>query len=274
MVSRISFLIMLGMTLSGLGCVQSQGLPTAPPPPQPKIQPEPTITKAAPKTKRPPKPATFVAWGDLREQEAEEPGVDQARKMNLYDEARQCYQKALKVDPKNLAAYNGLARVYLKMEHCDRALEVYNQAVEKFPKEFGLWYDMGMCHCRVKQWDKAVFSFKKALEVDPENRPVTQTLGFCLARAGHIPESLEALQKIMKPAQAHFQIARMLHHVERDDLCREELHKALAIDPEFTPAHAMLASLNRVPPVSNSPRTPVVTPSQPSQPHLQIQFED
>ena len=264
MVSRMTFVLVLGITWTGFGCVQNQTLPTAPAP-KPKIQPEPVVVRAKPRTKRSLQAVTFVAGGEMLEHDAEEKGVDPSRQMNLYDEARQAYQQALRIDPKHLPAYTALARVYMKMNHYDKALETYNQAAEKFPREFSLWVEMGMCYCRTKQWDLAVLSFKKALESDPENRQVTQTLGFCLARAGRIQESLEALQQVMPPAQAHYQIGRMLHHVQRDDLCREELRQAVRLDPEFVPAQALLASLDGPPPSANA--------SNAANGHVQIQIE-
>jgi tetratricopeptide (TPR) repeat protein len=279
MISRMTFLFALGLAWCGLGCVQNPSLPNAPPPnPQPKIQQEPVITKQAPKKKRPPKADTYIAWGSLCEQEAEDKDkIDPSRKMNLYDEARKAYQTAIKADPKCLAAYSKLAQVYMKMDHYDRALETYRQALDKCPKEFSLWLDMGMCYCRTKEWDLAVASFKKGLEKDPENRQVLQTLGFCLARAGRTKESFEALQKIMSPAQAHFQIARMLHHVQRDDLCREELGRALLADPGYAPAQGMLASLDGPPPTAAFV-VPAATHSNTNVPnrgpHIQIQFEE
>ena len=128
-----------------------------------------------------------------------------------------------------------------------------------------------MCYCRVKQWDQAVASFKKSLEMDPENRQVLQTLGFSLARAGHTQDSLEILQKIMTPAQAHYQIGRMLHHVQRDDLCRLELSQALQVDPQFAPARCLLASLDGPPPTTPSPVS--VNPTA-GVPHVQLRFEE
>jgi tetratricopeptide (TPR) repeat protein len=266
MVSRMTLLLALSLSWCGLGCVQNPALPTAPPP-QPKPKPEPVVTKESPKAKRTPKASTYVAWGQMREQEAEDKDTNPSQKMDLYDDARQVYQTALKIDPKHLPAYSALARVYMKMNHYDKALETYKQAAEKFPKEFSLWLDLGMCYCRMKQWDPAVASFKKALEMDPENRQVLQTLGFCQARAGHTQESLETLQKVMTPAQAHFQIARMLHHVQRDDLCRVELNQALQMDPELAPARTMLASLNGPPPTV--PPTGVIPAA-----HFSLQIED
>jgi tetratricopeptide (TPR) repeat protein len=265
MVSRMTLLLGFGLTCAGLGCVSNPSLPVAPPPP--KVQPTtPVVTKEILKTKRTPKATTFVAWGEMREHDAEEKGLDTSRQMELCDEARQVYQQALKIDPKCLPAYTGLARVYMKLNHYDRALEMYNQAAEKYPKDFSLWFDMGICHCRVKHWDLAVFSFKRALEMDPENRAATQTLGFCLARAGRLQESLETLQKLMSPAQAHYQISRMLHHVQRDDLCREELRLALQLEPDLAPARNLLASLDGPP---NTAPTPPAAGSQ-----VQLLFEE
>src|SRR5262249_43231025 len=128
MVSRMTLLLALSLSWCGLGCVQNPALPTAPPPqPKPK-PPEPVVgTKESPKTKRTPKVTTYVAWGQRREQEAEDKYMNPSHKMDLYDDARQVYQAALKIDPKHLPAYIALARVYMKMNHYDKALETYKQ---------------------------------------------------------------------------------------------------------------------------------------------------
>src|SRR5205809_135355 len=83
-------------------------------------------------------------------------------------------------------------------------------------------------------------ALRKAQEFDPENRFITQTLGFCLARAGHIQESLEMLSKVMTPVEVHYNVARMLFQIQRDDLSLMHLQIALQIDPNYEPAREML----------------------------------
>src|SRR5262249_27598035 len=140
--------------------------------------------------RRQPKPATCLAAGRLREQEANDPKRTPAERERMLDQARAAYQQAVGTHPNFVPAWEGPGRLYVTMEQPDRAVETFRKALEKPPKEAGLWYALGMCYSRQKQWDPAVANLRKAQELDPENRPYAHALGFCLARAGRYDESL------------------------------------------------------------------------------------
>ncbi len=232
-----TLLLALGLTMGGLGCIQSSTQTTATVLPQGA-----SVSKAAP-AKRNPKPATCVAWAVCRERQAEKEANNPALKRNLYDEATLAYKQALEIDPEHISAYAGLARIYMQQGQFATALETYNEALQKKPKEAALWFDLGICHCRAKQWEQAIRSLEKALELDKDNRRLTQTLGFCLARAGHLNESRDTLCRVMNPAEASYHVARMMRHMQRDDLCQQYLREALQIDPNLAAARSLLASL-------------------------------
>ena len=98
-----------------------------------------------------PLPGTVVALGQLKEREADKKGAEPAEQMKLYDEARQFYQEAFKIDPHHRDAIQGLARVYTHMDDYEHALPIYQKALEKTPKDHGLWFDLGMCYSRKKE---------------------------------------------------------------------------------------------------------------------------
>jgi tetratricopeptide (TPR) repeat protein len=192
-----------------------------------------------------PKAPTFVAFAACEELEAENPALNSSQKQNLLDIARSNYQKAIEADPNHLPAYTGLARVYTNMNHQDKAVETYHRALQKFPKACSVWFDLGLCHCRGKGWDLAIRSFQKARELEPESRSVIQALGFCQARAGRLQESVQTLSKVMSPAEAHYTVARMLHHMKNDDICRRYLGRALQLNPQLAGARSLQATLDQ-----------------------------
>jgi tetratricopeptide (TPR) repeat protein len=192
-----------------------------------------------------PKAPTFVAFALCQEIDAESSSLNPSQKQNLLDIARSYYQKAIEVDPNLKDGYTGLARVYTNMNHNDKALETYHRALQRFPKTGSLWFDLGLCHCRSKQWDLAIRSLQKAHELEPENRTVIQAQGFCEARAGHLQQSVQTLGKVMSPAEAHYTVARMLHHMKRDDDCRRYLGQALQLNPQLPGARSMQETLDR-----------------------------
>jgi tetratricopeptide (TPR) repeat protein len=209
--------------------------------------------------KRQPKPETCVAFAIMHEQLAYGDDVEPAARMELLESARRAYQQALEIDAGHLPAYCGLGRVYMNMDHCDKADEIYQRGLQKFPKDVWLWHDRGICFGRMKKWEQALQCFQKAHELDPENRAVTNTLGLCLARTGRFRESFDVLLHVMRPAEAHCTLARMMHHLQRDDLCRQELAQALRLNPDLKVAKTLQAALNQ---------------PQPSRSSAEIRFEE
>jgi tetratricopeptide (TPR) repeat protein len=188
------------------------------------------------KPKRQPKPATCVALARLREREAEEAQRTQPDRDRCRDEARQEYQQALQIDPNYLPALQGLAHFHDVCGDHERAVAAYEKALQLHPKEAGLWYELGMSRARKKEWEPAIKCLREALRLDPDSQQCATTLGFTLAQAGLDDESYECFRKQVGEARAHYNLARVLHHLQNDDVCRQHLALALQMpmDPELT----------------------------------------
>jgi len=246
---RMTLLLALGLSLGSAGCAStSQSTPAeAAPTPAPAPMPPPASSAQAADGstgKRQPLPGTCVAWAVCRERMAEKEGVGPALKQSLYDQARDAYLQAIKIDPEHMPAYAGLARICQLQNQPEKALETYHQALQKKPTDATLWLEIGMCHCRAKQWELAIRSLDKAMELDPNNRRLTQALGFCQARAGRAKDSVETLAKVMPAAEAHYNVARMMRHMQLDDQCRLYVQEALRLDANHAAARGLLDALD------------------------------
>jgi tetratricopeptide (TPR) repeat protein len=193
--------------------------------------------------KRAPHASTCLTFGNFAERMAAEPNRNPSERDRLRDQARRAYQQALEIEPENLAAAAALAHLYITLEDPDRALAVYHKAARAHPKEVAVWFEMGMCHARKKEWEPALQNLRKAVELDPENRQVTNALAFCLARAGRYDDSLVAFQKTGTEAEAHYNLARMLRHMNQDASSRQHAQLALQLNPELTSAKQLLDEL-------------------------------
>jgi tetratricopeptide (TPR) repeat protein len=192
----------------------------------------------------PPKASTYVALGDFRAKSGFAPEVPAAQQKQYREEARLSYQKALELDRKYLPAHLALARLYAAMGDHGSAAAAYHNALQIDNKPAALWFELGMCQSRRKEWGPAVDALKRATERDPDNRQYANTLGFTLACAGRYPESLDCFARVSTPAQAHYNLARMLRHLNRPELAREHARLALGKDPHLAPAQALLAELD------------------------------
>jgi len=202
-----------------------------------------TSAAVSSEAKRIPKAATCVAAGNFHEQQAEGPEVAPADQMQLRETARKAYQQAISIDPDYAPAYQALAHLYEVLGDHQYALATFQKILQKRPKEGALWYDLGMCQSQHKEWDAALESLRKAVECDPENRPYINTLAYALARTGHFDESLEYFKRVGSAGAAHYNVARMQHHLKQDDLCQRNLAMAVQLDPQLNDARQLLVRL-------------------------------
>ncbi len=240
----------------GLGCVPQAGVPLVSNNTPPGAVPGVTADKDLPKRK--PQASTCVAFGDLELKGALDGTRTPAQKQQALEMARQYYQQALKTDPKCMQAYGGLAQTYEELGDHNAAVVTYQKALKAFPKQASFWFALGMCQARHKEWEPAIEHLKKASELDPEDRACSQTLAYTLARAGRFDESFACFTKTLGAAQAHYNIARMLHHLNEDDASKQRLQLALQADPKFEPARELLVRLNT--PAASIKTTAVLSP--------------
>jgi hypothetical protein len=109
--------LVLGLALLGgaAGCTPAALFSSRPKevqavkPPAPPAAPAEEEKETA---KRPPKAESYVKFGDFRLRESMVAGKSEREQRKYRDEARQAYQQALDLNPKCLAAHQGLARVH------------------------------------------------------------------------------------------------------------------------------------------------------------------
>ncbi|HZU37659.1 MAG TPA: tetratricopeptide repeat protein [Gemmataceae bacterium] len=204
---------------------------------------------------------TCVAFADYQARSATDPHRTPLDKEQLQDRARRSYEQALKIDAGYLPAYVGLARLYQAMGDTERALETYRKGLERVPGSPVLSYEQGTCLARLHKWSAAVTSLQAAVAHDAENRGYIKTLAFCLGRAGRFDESLACFRQVTGEAQAHYDLARLLHHMGENEHCRKELKLALAVQPDLASATQLLAELDK-------PSQPTAQAAPPATVHL------
>src|SRR5262249_14008125 len=150
-----------------------------------------------------------------------------------------------------------LGRLYLTLEDHPHAVAAFRKALEINDKDSATWYELGMCHGRQKEWAEAVECLRRAVGLDPPHRQFVSSLGVAPGRHGQHTEALTALTRIHGEAQAHYQLARMLHHTNQDALARQHLIRSLTLDANSTQARTFLDELtgNSTPKPAPRPET-------------------
>jgi tetratricopeptide (TPR) repeat protein len=271
---RGSLSLVLCLLSASLGCqhetkIISSGQLTAA---SPSIDPS-KIQKAESAKKDPP-PLALVSAGDFKAGEAFAADAPPQVQQLLRDEARQDYERALAIDPKCLAAYQGLARLYTAAQEHARAVETYHKALQIAPQNAALWYELGMCHNYQKQWGPALDCLSKATQLDPGNRSYTNAMGVVLAESGRPEASLSCFVRANGEAMGCYRLAQTLQRLQQPELSRRYLELALQKDPNLAttlamqsaPSNAQSAPSNAAPIQRTSYEAASVPPAQMAQP--------
>ncbi len=204
--------------------------------------------RAADGPKRMPLPATEIAVGRLKEEEADSDAVKKNPELQAHyrEQARKAYFQALSIDPDNLDAMRHLGKLYAKMGDINRAQEMIKQAMVKHPKDAHLWYDLATCHQRRRDFSESVRCLSKALELDPENRDFMKHLGITLAWTGQVNEGLTMLTRAYGSASlANFYIACIFDQREQPDQAKVYLRASLRENPNLEKAQVLLDRLEQ-----------------------------
>jgi tetratricopeptide (TPR) repeat protein len=196
---------------------------------------------AATKGPAKPKAGTFVSVGDLRAQMAFDASLSQADREVHLAGARESYQKALDLEPKNLAAQLGMARSYGLGGDSARAKAEFEKLLTAHPAHAGLWAEYAMCLSRLKEWDGSARCWQKAMELEPGNKGYAKAGGLTLARAGRYDEAFAWLTQAVPTDEAHYLLGRMLYQLRQDGLAAQQMARAVQLNPANVDAREMLA---------------------------------
>ncbi|MEO7271886.1 MAG: tetratricopeptide repeat protein [Vicinamibacterales bacterium] len=163
------------------------------------------------------------------------------------DQAAVAYTEAARLNPSFAEAQSNLANTLAATGRFKEAVEHYQAAVRLKSDFTEALVGLGSALLQDQRPVEAQAAYRDALRADPRLAEAHNGLGAALAMQGQdaaaLPECLEALR--LKPAlpTAHLNIAALLIKGGRLDEARTHLQTALAIDPGYQPARALLERL-------------------------------
>ena len=211
------------------------------PPPPTNVNQSQTIWETSKSDKLSPK--TYLALGHAHLTSAADATRSPEEKAQQAKSAVANYKQALALDAKLLPAHIGLAKSLELTGDAAGSQTSYKTALDLAPQEPGVWYEIGMARARAGDYAGAIESLKHCCELAPENAGYAKAIGFTLARSGRTEEALPWLAKAVGEPDAHFNLARMMAHLERPDLARGHLHATLRLKPDHLEAQELLHAL-------------------------------
>ncbi len=115
--------------------------------------------------------------------------------MDMYAEAVQLYDEAIRKNPLNEEYWNNKGFGYLLLGLYEDAIECYDRALEINPDYRNAWYNKAYTYHAMQELAKAVFCYWKAIRLYPHDEVAWNNLGNALYNLGRYMESIPYFMK-------------------------------------------------------------------------------
>jgi tetratricopeptide (TPR) repeat protein len=174
--------------------------------------------------------------------EAAELGLDNAEK-----NPEQRYLEAIRREPNDVAAYEGLGRLYLQEKNFQDAAETFEYLTKLDPTRDVYWSNLGLSLFSTKQYMLACKAYEQALGLNNKIPVRWINLALCLDSMDETPRAIKAITNAaqLDPRNINYQflLADMYMKIGNKVRSEEVLEHILALDPTNKPARQKLMKI-------------------------------
>jgi len=160
-------------------------------------------------------------------------------------EARKCYEDALALQPKEMEAILGLARLDAAASNLDQAELGLKKAVKMAPNSSLAQYSLGQFYAGQERWEEASEALTKAMLSEPDDTQARYALAVALVHTGKIDAALPHFIRTVGDAEAHYNVGLILQQQGHPQDAERHFAMAVTKKPELVAAQNWLAYLRR-----------------------------
>ena len=156
-------------------------------------------------------------------------------KLGRYEAAVSCFDKALKIDPRNANVWYNKGTSLHNLDRYEAAISCYEITLEIDPRHALAWYNKGVIFHNLGQYEAAIDCYDKALEVDSRYAPTWSNKGVILAKLGRYEAAIGCYDKALeidpKDASAWYNKARSEETMSFWDKAAHSYRQFIALTP-------------------------------------------
>ena len=156
--------------------------------------------------------------------------------LGRHEEAIECCDKALAIDPRDVVALNNKGNALIDMGRYEEGATCFGEALSLEPKNATVWTGKGRVLGKLNRHDEAIECCDRALAIDPQNRSALFNKGIYLRSLARPDQAIEWFQKLLAvdPRDAGTWAARgdAMRDLGRWEDAIDSYNKALVIDSQ------------------------------------------
>ena len=118
--------------------------------------------------------------------------------LNRLDEAIECYDKSLEIDPNFISSLRNKAFALRTLNRLDEAIECYDKVLKIDSNDFGVWNNKAFSLHELNRSDEAIECYDKSLKINPSYFEAWANKGFTLESLGRLDEAIECYNKALE----------------------------------------------------------------------------
>ena len=155
-----------------------------------------------------------------------------------YEDTKECYEKALKINSKNEKTYFNLAMLYLTFKDLEKAKENFEEAISLNDRYLNAYINLGIVNKKLYLLDEAVDCFERALDINPHEKDIYFNYANVLSKKGQYNIALmffhKALDKNEKDThKIYYSVGLIYQHKGFYERALKFFDKSLKYKPDY-----------------------------------------
>jgi serine/threonine protein kinase len=179
--------------------------------------------------------------------DTQEPSIDELQNkavalqtLDLYDAALECYNRALKLSPRDAELWLGKSGVLHLLGSSQEAIRAADQGLMIAPEDADLWHNRGMGKMGIDDLEGALECFTRALLINTMEPLFWRSKGLVLSKLGRIDEALESYDRGIAYGRNDVSLRQHKAQTLVDAGRLDEALQCLSEGIEISPLHAGL----------------------------------
>ena len=115
-----------------------------------------------------------------------------------YPEAQQDFERAIQVDTRSNAAYQGLAEAYSRQKDFARAEATFRKAISLRPGDWTGYKALALYHFGRQEFDQSIENWKRVIDLSPDNAQGYLNMGAAYAVKGDLDQAQRSFERALE----------------------------------------------------------------------------